>query len=217
LASVLVRVLVRVVGAERDSADEIVEDAIAEVEEDSTMTADEAAGAAELSGAADLAVSYRSCNRCFLAYEAASELEGAASEEEAGALDSGAAELDSGACEEDGCSDWDDSGACEVGAAEEEGSWVGGWVVGGSVGLGDADDGAAEDGAWVGATEVGSAADEAGISGVVASIVGTIAVDENENGRRNVQVVENEVIFIIIMRIVDWQERNMVSCHSLIY
>jgi len=50
----------------------------------------------------------------------------------------------------------------------------------------------------VGAAEVGSAADEgAGISGVVASMVGTIAVDENENGCRNVQVVENWVVFIM--------------------
>jgi hypothetical protein len=56
---VLVRVFVRVVGAERDSADEIVEDATSEVDEDWTITTDEA-GAAELSGAADLAVSYRS-------------------------------------------------------------------------------------------------------------------------------------------------------------
>jgi hypothetical protein len=53
---------VRVVGAERDCADETVEDATSEVEEDWTMTADEA-GAAELSGAADLAVSYRSLRR----------------------------------------------------------------------------------------------------------------------------------------------------------
>ena len=49
----------------------------------------------------------------------------------------------------------------------------------------------------MGAAEVGSAADEAGISGVVASIEGTIAVDENENECRNVQVVVNEVIFIM--------------------
>ena len=49
----------------------------------------------------------------------------------------------------------------------------------------------------MGAAEVGSAADEAGISGVVASMEGTIAVDENGNECRNVQVVGNEVIFIM--------------------
>jgi hypothetical protein len=49
LASVLVYVLVKVVGAEREEAEEMVDDGIKE-EEDST-TADEAA---ELAGAADL-------------------------------------------------------------------------------------------------------------------------------------------------------------------
>jgi hypothetical protein len=47
--------LVRVVGRVRDSAEDSVEDATAEVD-DSTITAEEA-GAAELAGAADLAVS----------------------------------------------------------------------------------------------------------------------------------------------------------------
>ena len=55
------------------------------------------------------------------------------------------------------------------------------------MGLGDAE-GSAEEEGWVGAAEVGSADDEAGISGVEGSIVGTIAVD----GTRYVQVVENE-------------------------